>query len=222
MTQPYTQTTQDCLKYIYELTEGGVSASTSDISSRLGITPASVTGLLQKLSALDPPLVDYRKYQGATLTPTGKLAALEVIRHHRLLETWLVKTLGYTWDEVHEEACRLEHAISEEFEARIADALGNPTRDPHGDPIPGADLQMPEGDRTTLSSLRPHQMATITRVNASDPALFRHLDELGIVPGVIIEVRAHSPFDGNITILLDERQAILGNSITEDIFVEVL
>ena len=127
---PLTQSIQDYLKHIFELSEDGTPASTNDLAARLGIKPASVTGMIQKLAAAEPKLVDYQKHQGVTLTPAGERAALEVLRHHRLLETWLVQSLGYTWDEVHEEACRLEHVISEDFEERMDAALGHPTHDP--------------------------------------------------------------------------------------------
>ena len=126
---PLTQSIQDYLKHIFELSESGTPVSTNDLAARLEVAPASVTGMVQKLAAATPPLVNYRKRQGVTLTDEGQRAALEIIRHHRLLETWLVQTLGYSWDEVHEEACRLEHVISENFEARIAAALGHPSRD---------------------------------------------------------------------------------------------
>ncbi len=221
MIKKYSQSTQDYLKSIYYLTENGASASTNDLSSRLDLAPASITGMLQKLASAEPPLVNYRKHQGVRLTEDGERAALEVIRHHRLLETWLVQTLGYTWDEVHEEACRLEHVISEEFEARIAAALGNPVRDPHGDLIPGADLHMPVDDSISLSSLRPPQKAMIIRVNTSDPELLRYLDELGLVPGAQLEVRSHSTFDGNLTFSLAGQEIVLGLSITTNIFVEL-
>ncbi len=155
------------------------------------------------------------------MTEAGKRAALEVIRHHRLLETWLVQALGYTWDEVHEEACRLEHVISEDFEARVAAALGNPARDPHGEPIPGPDLSMPLDLSAPLSSLRPPQSAVVRRVGASDPALLRHLDDLGLVPGASLEVVAHSPFDGNLTVKIGDRKPVIGPAITGNVFVEV-
>jgi DtxR family Mn-dependent transcriptional regulator len=130
----------------------------------------------------------------------GRKAALEVIRHHRLLEAWLVQTLGYSWDEVHAEAERLEHVISEDFERRIAAAMGHPARDPHGELIPTADLKMPSDESTPLSSLRPSQTATIKRVKASDTELLRYLEGLGLVPGAQIEVTDYSPFDHNLTI----------------------
>jgi DtxR family Mn-dependent transcriptional regulator len=125
---------QDYLKSIYELTADGHPATTNAIAARLGFSAASVTGMLQKMATLRPALVTYRKHQGVFLT-LAVGAALEIIRHHRLLETWLVRTLGYSWDEVHREAERLEHVMSEDMEKRIANALGNPDRDPHGEPF---------------------------------------------------------------------------------------
>jgi len=154
------------------------------------------------------------------LTKEGKKAALEVIRHHRLLEAWLVQTLGYSWDEVHEEAERLEHVISEDFERRIAAAMGHPVRDPHGEPIPTADLKMPFDDSTPLSSLRPNQTATIKRVKASDTKLLRYLEGLGLIPGAPIEVTDYSPFDHNLTIKAGRKSFVLGLNITSKIFVE--
>ncbi len=221
MPKTMTRSTQDYLKRIYELTECGLPASTNDLARELDIKPASVTGMIQKLAAEKPALVEYHKHQGATLTPTGKRAALEVIRHHRLLETWLVQTLGYSWDEVHEEAERLEHVISEDFERRIAAALGNPTRDPHGELIPTEDLKMPVDDTTPLSSLRPKQSATIQRVSAQDPELLRHLDSLGLTPGIQIEVTEYSSFDNNLTIKVGKTSNVLGLNVTTKIFVEV-
>ncbi len=171
---------QDYLKNIYELTENGESASTNALAKKMNVRAPSVTGMVQKMASSKPALVEYQKHQGVTLTREGKRAALEVIRHHRLLEAWLVQTLGYSWDEVHEEAERLEHVISEDFERRIAAAMGHPVRDPHGELIPTADLTMPIDKSTPLSSLRPQQSAVIKRVIASDSALLRYLDELGL------------------------------------------
>lgn len=211
---------QDYLKRIYELTECGEAASTNDLARELNIKPASVTGMIQKLAAEEPALVEYHKHQGVTLTLTGKRAALEVIRHHRLLETWLVQTLGYTWDEVHEEAERLEHVISEDFERRIAAALGHPTRDPHGELIPTEDLKMPVDDSTPLSSLRPSQIAKILRVVSQDPKLLRHLESLGLTPGTQVEVTEYSTFDNNLTVKVGKNSNVLGLNITTKIFVE--
>src|SRR5215212_8352222 len=183
MEQVLSVSIQDYLKNIYELTENGEIASTNALAKKLNISAPSVTGMIQRLASASPALVEYQKHQGVTLTTEGKKAALEVIRHHRLLEAWLVQTLGYSWDNVHEEAEKLEHVISEDFERRIAAAMGHPLRDPHGEPIPTADLQMPLDASTPLSSLRPGQTATIRRVKASDTKLLRYLDELGLVPG---------------------------------------
>lgn len=215
-----TQSIQDYLKHIYELTECGQLASTNDLARKLNIKPASVTGMIQKLAAEKPALVEYQKHQGVTLTAMGKKAALEVIRHHRLLETWLVQTLNYSWDEVHEEAERLEHVISEDFEKRIAAALGHPLRDPHGELIPTEDLKMPADESTPLSSLRPNQAAIIQRVDSQNANLLRHLNELGLIPNVQIEVIEYSPYDNNITIKVGRKSHVLGMNITTKIFVK--
>ena len=219
MTELLTQSTQDYLKHIYELTEAGQPASTNDLARALKIKPASVTGMIQKLAAEKPALIAYQKHQGVTLTTAGRKAALEVIRHHRLLETWLVQTLGYSWDEVHEEAEKLEHVISEDFETRIAAALGHHTRDPHGELIPSEDLTMHADDSTPLSALRPPANVTIQRVNAQDTSLLRHLESLGLVPGVAIEVTAYSEFDNNLTVKIGRKSNVLGLNITMKIFV---
>lgn len=220
MEQTLTISIQDYLKNIYELTENGETASTNALAKKLNISAPSVTGMVQKLASAKPALVEYQKHQGVTLTKDGKKAALEVIRHHRLLEAWLVQTLGYSWDEVHEEAERLEHVISEDFERRIAAAMGHPIRDPHGEPIPTEDLKMPLDDSTPLSSLRPNQTAIIQRVKASDADLLRHLDELGLVPGARIEVKAYSPYDHNLTVKVGRKTTVLGLNITGQIFIE--
>lgn len=219
MSEVLTQSIQDYLKHIYDLSADGGTASTNDLASRLDIAPASVTGMIQRLAAAKPPLIVYRKHQGVKLTAAGERAALEVIRHHRLLETYLVQALGYSWDEVHDEACRLEHVISEDFEARIASALGDPDRDPHGDPIPTAELTLPEEDSHLLSTLRPPQKAAVVRVNSEDPAFLRHLKSLGLVPGAHVEVRDYSPYDHNLTTKVGRKTSVLGANITGRIFV---
>lgn len=222
MPEVLTQSIQDYLKHIYELNEKGGSASTTDLAARLNIAPASVTGMLQKLACAKPPLVVYKKHQGVTLTKNGTKAALEVIRHHRLLETFLVNTLGYSWDEVHCEADKLEHVISEDFEARMAKALGYPTRDPHGELIPTIDLTMPADESCPLASLRIDETATVRRVSDDDPALLRHLREIGVVPNVEITVKNYSKFDGNLTIKVEGQKSnvVLGMAVTKQVFVE--
>ena len=220
MPQALTISIQDYLKNIYELTEDGKTASTNALARKLKISAPSVTGMIQKLASTEPALVQYQKHQGVTLTKEGRKAALEVIRHHRLLEAWLVQTLGYSWDEVHEEAERLEHVISEDFERRIAKAMGHPIRDPHGEPIPTADLVMPSDDSTPLSALRPGQVAMIKRVKAPDKDLLRYLEELGLIPGARIEVKEYSPYDHNLTIKVGRKLPVLGLNVTSKIFVE--
>jgi DtxR family Mn-dependent transcriptional regulator len=214
--------TQDYLKRIYELTENGQPASTNDLARGLDIKPASVTGMIQKLAADKPALIEYQKHQGVTLTAAGKKAALEVIRHHRLLETWLVQTLGYSWDEVHEEAERLEHVISEDFERRIAAALGHPLRDPHGELIPTADLKMPMDESTPLSALRKTQSGKILCIKSADADLLRYLTDLGLTPNIFIEVMDYSAFDHNLTIKVDKKTHVLGLSVTSKIYIEEL
>ena len=224
MSEPLTDSIQDYLKIIYELTESGEAASTTALAVRLGIAPGSVTGMLQKLSSIRPALVSYRKYQGVTLTDAGRRSALEVIRRHRLIEAWLVHTLGYSWDEVHNEAEKLEHVISDDFEMRVATALGHPQRDPHGEPIPSVDLVMPVDESIPLSSLQPNQEATVRRVHAQDPALLRHLEQLGLIPGARLKILEISPFD-QVTHLQVQKQdevLVLGPTITGRVFVEAL
>jgi DtxR family Mn-dependent transcriptional regulator len=219
MSELYTESIQDYLKHIYDLSAGGVPASTNDLAAALDVAPASVTGMVQRLAKAEPALVNYQKHQGVTLTEAGRRAALEVIRHHRLLETWLVQTLGYTWDEVHAEAERLEHVISEEMETRIAAALGYPLRDPHGDLIPSEELAMPADDLVPLSALRPPQSGRIVRVHSDDPALLRHLERLGLTLGAQLAVTGYSALDNNLTILHDDTPVTLGLAITSKIFV---
>lgn len=215
---------EDYLKTIYDLTVSHERASTNQIADALEIKPASVTGMVKKLSRSEPPLVDYQKHRGVALTPEGEKVALETIRHHRLLETFLHEILGYDWDTVHDEADRLEHVISEEFEERIDRALGEPTHDPHGDPIPTRDLIMPSHASTRLCDLRAGQQAVVQRVPDTNPELLRYLGNHGIEPGTCIEVDAFSAFDDNLSIHVQNQSAaiVLGIRITRHIFVEII
>jgi DtxR family Mn-dependent transcriptional regulator len=219
-----TNAVEDYLKTIFEITTTEERASTNEIAQRLGVSPASVTGMLQKLSATEPPLVDYQKHYGAALTEDGKKVALETLRHHRLIELFLHQILGYEWDEVHEEAERLEHVISEEFEEAIAEALGNPVLDPHGDPIPSRDLKMPDSPSIRLSEVEPGQEAVILRARDTDPELLRYLRQLGLVPNVRITVLSISPYDEihEIRIAGQKDTFVLGPKVTQQIFVEVV
>lgn len=224
MRENLTRVIEDYLKSIYELTRASERATTNQIAARMEVTPASVTNMIQKLAETSPPLLDYRKHHGVQLTPEGERVALEIIRHHRLLEMFLHETLGYSWDEVHEEADRLEHVISEEMEERIAISLGNPLHDPHGDPIPSRDLEMPESTAVTLSQLRPFQKAQVKRVSDSDPDLLRFLSERGIEPAAQLEVLDYSPFDNNLQVQVigEVEPVVLGAVITSQVFVDLI
>lgn len=192
-----TQATEDYLKAIYELCADHDRASTGRIATMLGVTPASVTGMLQKLAQDDPPLLNYRKRRGAVLTPAGRQIALKTIRQHRLLERFLHDELDYSWDEVHDEAERLEHVISEELEERLVQLLDDPQHDPHGAPIPARDLSMPEIAKTRLSDLRPGQQAIICRVHDRDPELLRRLAHLGLTLRAVVTLLPSEPgYDG--------------------------
>ena len=188
---------QDYLKEIFKLEDERGRASTSAIAKRLGVAPSSVTAGLKRLTALG--LVRHERYRGAVLTPAGKKAAIEIIRHHRLLESYLVETLGLGIDEVHAEADRLEHALSEEVEARIDASLGYPTHDPHGDPIPDANLKLEPSDLRELASLEPGEEATIRRI-PDESGLLRYLSELRLIPGTRVKMFARAPFGGPLTI----------------------
>lgn len=219
-----THAIEDYLKTIYDLTLSQERASTNQIAEALDIKPASVTGMIKKLSISEPPMVDYQKHHGVALTIEGQKVALETIRHHRLLETFLHESLGFDWDTVHDEADRLEHVISEEFEERIARALGEPTHDPHGDPIPTRDLKMPSQASTRLCDLRAGQQAVVQRVPDHNPELLRYLGEHGIGPGTCIEVLAYFAFDDNLSMRIQNRSEaiVLGIRITRQIFVELV
>jgi DtxR family Mn-dependent transcriptional regulator len=183
-----THAIEDYIKAIHQLTLSGGRATTNRLAERLGVTPASVTGMVKKLAATRPPLLVYSKHRGVVLTQEGTRVALEIIRHHRLLELYLVQVLGYDWDAVHDEADRLEHVISEEFEERIARVLGDPDRDPHGDPIPDRDLQMLADSGVLLEALRPGEQAVVERVLDTSAEVLQRLGEAGLVPGARLTV----------------------------------
>jgi DtxR family transcriptional regulator, Mn-dependent transcriptional regulator len=193
-----TEAIQDYVKEIYKLEAAGRRATTSALAERLEISSPSVTAMLKKLATLG--LVEHKRYHGATLTEPGERVALEVIRHHRLLEQYLVETLGLSIDAVHAEADRLEHALSEELEGHIDRTLGFPTRDPHGDPIPGPDLRIATTKATPLSRLEAGAKAVVSRVPDGDGELLRYLTKLKLIPGSRLEVRESAPFDGPVTV----------------------
>jgi DtxR family transcriptional regulator, Mn-dependent transcriptional regulator len=212
---------EDYLKAIYELAEAasGGPVTAAALVERMAAPPATVTETVKRLAAVG--LVNHAPYRGVTLTPTGEKAALEVIRHHRLLEQYLAEALGLPWDEVHAEADRLEHVLSETLEARIAAALGHPTTDPHGDPIPAADLTVTEGSRARLADLPAGAAATVARVADQEPAKLRYLAELGLVPGASVAVLGRAPFDGPLRLRVGEAEQTVGHDLARGIFVDV-
>lgn len=178
---------EDYLKQIFLLGEDGRAVPTQDLADRLEVRPASVTGMVHRLS--EQGFVRHEPYRGTRLTEDGRWAALAVLRHHRLLETFLARVLGYSWDEVHDEAERLEHVISDRFVARMAETMGHPTHDPHGDPIPDADLCLPPvAEQINLSALPAGACGVVIRVGCQDPACLSILGGLGLVPGAAVEV----------------------------------
>lgn len=218
------QSNEDYLKTIYLIQEkqNGQPVSTSSLALQLGVADASVTGMLKKFSSENPKLVEYQPYSGVTLTQTGEKIALEVIRHHRLLETYLNQKLGYSWDEVHEEADRLEHVISEEMEERLAIALGDPVIDPHGDPIPDRDGKIQYPAYQPLSDIPAGMPVDICRVICQEPELLRYLAELGFSLYTRLEIINKSPFNGPITIHLLGSQndpLVISHEIAEIILV---
>lgn len=220
MNETLSQSIQDYLKHIHAFCSEGRAASTTALAARLGVSPASVTGMVQRLAALEPPLVVYQKHRGVSLTPTGEKGALEVIRHHRLLEVWLVRSLGYSWDTVHEEACRLEHVISENLEQRIAKSLGEPRRDPHGAPIPTAELVLEIDSDTPLSSLSEGVRAVVSRVRCGDARCLRRLEAKGLVPGAAVAVLTQSS-SGSVTVSIDGKSpAVLDPSVSGRVLVQ--
>ena len=222
MSRKCSDTVEDYLKVIYKLSVENERVSTGQIADALVVSPASVTDMVQRLANEDPPLLDYRKHQGVALTEEGQNVALEILRHHRLLELFLHEILGYSWDQVHSEADRLEHVISEEFEERVAAVLGNPQRGLHGEPIPTKNLEMPDHNTTYLHDMRPDQHGVVHSVNDDDPGFLRYLEAQGLVPGAEFTVVDFSPYDNNLRIRVagKEKEIVLGASVTAQVQVE--
>jgi DtxR family Mn-dependent transcriptional regulator len=193
--------------------------STNALAERLGVTAASASGMVKRLCEMG--LVEHQPYHGVWLTDAGRRVALEVIRHHRLLELYLVESLGVPWDRVHEEAEVLEHVLSEELEELIAAKLGNPTRDPHGDPIPTAELTIEEQPTCGLQSLTAGDRGTFARVSDSDPDMLRFLAERGIAPGDEFEVIDKQPFDGPLFVRFGDTVQVLGGALARAMRVEL-
>ena len=211
---------QDYLKAIFKLARAkgaGEMVTTSLIAERMEVSAASATNMIKKLAEMR--LLDHRPYQGVELTSTGVKMALEIVRHHRLLELYLRESLGYDWDQVDAEADRLEHAISEELERRIAARVSDPTRDPHGDPIPTEALEAVDDQSHRLTTIREGRCVTVTRVSDRDREILAYLTEIGLVPGAELEVTERLPFDGPLKVRVGIATHHLGRSVSDRVFV---
>ncbi len=208
---------EDYLKAIYELERAGEPAATTGLAARLGVAPASVTGMVRRLAGQG--LLTHERYRGVRLTVEGRKAALLTIRRHRVIETYLVKALGYRWDEVHQEAERLEHAASQDFIDRLAAAIGEPTVDPHGAPIPTREGAVEELRFRTLAEVPAGAVADVMHVADEDPSLLRYLADLAITPGSRVRVLDHAPFGGPITIEVGKRTRAIGPALAARVLV---
>lgn len=208
--EPLTRSAEDYLKAILALS-ASEPASTTQIAQRLDLTPASVSGMIRRLS--DQGLLDHEPYRGVVLTDTGRRIALRMLRRHRLIETYLVAHLGYRWDNVHDEAERLEHAVSDSLVERMAAALGHPEVDPHGDPIPGPDGRMSEPSYTAVPDLAAGESATLSRVDTGDDARLRYLAGAGLLPGERVTLLGCEPFDGPVTLRVGGQNRVLGRDL---------
>ncbi len=209
---------EDYLKTIFEL--GETSVKTQTLAEELSVSSASVTGMLKKLS--DLKLVHYERYHGVSLSKAGRLIALETLRHHRLIETYLTEALGYSWHEVHDEAEKLEHHISEDFEDRIAELLGHPTYDPHGDPIPQRDGSVPVSLGKPLTEQHEQETLVITRVKEQKGDVLKYLAEHQLIPGSEITLIQKAPFNGPLTIKTSRQTVALAFELAKLIEVERL
>lgn len=211
---------QDYAKAVYALeSRAGAAVSTNDLAARLGVTPGSVSAMVRKLSELG--VVEYEPYHGVKLTEQGRRVALEVLRHHRLLELFLAEELGMPWDMVHAEAEVLEHVISEDLERLIAARLGNPTVDPHGDPIPTPEFEIDEGETHRLDELPEGTVGRFVRVSDSDPEMLRYLAEQGIALGERFEVVGRQPFGGPVFVRFGDCDQALGGALAAAMRIEV-
>jgi DtxR family Mn-dependent transcriptional regulator len=211
---------EDYAKAIFALQgEVGGPVSTTAVAERLGVTPASASGMLRRLDELG--LVAHRRYHGVELTPEGRRVALRVVRHHRLLETYLARSLGVPWDRVHDEAEVLEHVLSDQLEALIDTQLGHPTHDPHGDPIPSPELVLEDRPCRCMASLEAGASGVLARVSDAEPEMLRYLAERGIAPGASFEVLERQPFDGPLFVRFGDDVHVLGGELARAISVEL-
>lgn len=211
---------QDYLKTIYDLSISKETVTTKTIADRLGVAQASVTGMVKKLA--EYKLVQHTPYHGVALTESGTKIALEMLRHHRLLELYLKEVMGFSWDKVHDEAERLEHVISEEFEERMAEMLGHPTTDPHGAVIPSKNGEIEIQSLTRLSHVKEGTAVRIKQVSDKDAEKLRYLADIGLFPDVDIRVLEKHPFEGPLVIQLEDTEHHLGKGLTDAIFVSLI
>jgi DtxR family Mn-dependent transcriptional regulator len=211
---PHSVAIEDYAKAIYALErDRGDAVSTTLVAQRLGVTPGSVSGMMKRLDELG--LVEHEPYRGVRLTDSGRRVALEVIRHHRLLELFLAEVLEVPWDRVHTEAEVLEHVLSEDLERLIAAKLGDPSHDPHGDPIPTAELTIEEPDTVSLDALEPGAEGRLVSISDSDPEMLRYLAERGIAPGDAFSVVERQPFGGPLFVRFGEKQHAIGGALAK-------
>ena len=211
---------EDYLKTIYEIGRGTVAVATNDIAQRLSIAPASVSGMVRRLA--DQGLLGYERYRGVTLTDAGRRAALRTIRRHRIIESYLSNALEYPWDRVHDEAERLEHAASDELVDRMAKAIGEPSVDPHGAPIPSREGLVDETEYLTLDELGAGYGARVVRVSDDDPEMLRYLAELEIIPGAEVVVVSRAPYQGPISLRIAGHLLAIGPALAGQVMVEPL
>ena len=214
---PLTASVEDYLKAIYGLERAGGPAATTELASQLGVTPASVTGMVRRLA--EQLLATHQRYRGVRLTTKGRHAALRTLRRHRVIEAYLVRALGYRWDEVHSEAERLEHAASDALVDRMAAAIGEPTKDPHGAPIPSRKGAIADTRYRTLADLAAGASADVMQVSDDDPALLRYLDDLAIRPGCAVRVVDRAPFGGPITLRIGRATRLVGTPLAARVLV---
>ncbi|MDH3215132.1 MAG: metal-dependent transcriptional regulator [Candidatus Krumholzibacteria bacterium] len=210
---------QDYVKAIYKLSQKKQKVTPSGLAETLGVSAAAVTKMVRRLQ--DLKLVRYAKTQGLRLSPTGEKIALEMIRHHRLLELYLTEALGYGWDEVHDEAEKLEHVISEQFEEKIERLLGYPTHDPHGAPIPTREGHIERAELTVLSQLETGAHGCVERVSDSDAQMLTYLGELGLYPGTPVEMIAREPYGGSLHVRISGQDHAIGLALADNVFVSV-
>ncbi|HEY9383538.1 MAG TPA: metal-dependent transcriptional regulator [Gemmatimonadales bacterium] len=215
LAEPLTRSVEDYLKAIYRLSQGTQPAATSEIAELLGLSPPSVSGMVRRLS--EQGLLEYVPYRGVLLTASGRRVALQMVRRHRLIEAYLVGFLGYSWDTVHDEAERLEHAVSDLLIERMALALGHPRFDPHGDPIPSPDGSVDELVYTPLAEIPVGEAAEVRRVDTSQADRLRYLEHSGLKPGTRLTILARQPFRGPTTLRIGGEDQVIGHELAQQV-----